>query len=130
MRQPRGWLSASTNSFLPHKVHLFHPSGARFVLTVAKKDVKDTLMTWTNRVESQAKERRMQLSPAQNASMFGQPAVRLSGRARNAQVEILFFFHQDKVVLITFSCDAKGTSTCQVLPDFERILSSIEPMKR
>ncbi len=125
---PRNWLSAEPNAYLPQSVHWYHPAGARIVITATPKKPADTLATWTEAVKKIAAARKLTLDAPKPTKVAGADAVRLTARTRTHQVEFLFFFLNDQFVLVNFTCEAKTPGTCVVAPDYERMVSGLEPL--
>lgn len=125
---PRNWLSAEPNAYLPQSVHWYHPAGARIVITATPKKPADTLATWTAAVKGIAAARKLTLDVPKAAKAAGADAVRLTGRTRTHQIEFLFFFLNDQLVLVNFTCEAKTPAACVVAPDFERLVLGLEPL--
>jgi len=125
---PRNWLSAEPNAYLPQSVHWYHPAGARIVITATPKKPADTLATWTEAVKKIAAARKLTLDAPKSAKVAGADAVRLTARTRTHQLEFLFFFLNDQLVLVNFTCEAKTLAACVVAPDYERLVLGLEPL--
>jgi len=125
---PKTWLSAEPNVYLPQSVHWFHPAGARIVITTTPKKTTDTLATWTAQIKAIATSRKITLDATRTVQALGAEALRITGRTRTHVVEFFFFFHNNQVVLVNFTCEAKSITACVVAPDYERVIAGLEAL--
>ena len=123
---PKTWLSAELNAYLPQSVHWFHPAGARIVITTTPKKTADTLVIWAARIKSISASRKITLHAPRTVHALGVEALRISGKTRTHQIDFFFFFHNNQLVLVNFTCEAKSIATCVVAADYERVISGFE----